>query len=68
MRNTTYNSNLLKGTGIVNETILLLSVYDENTTKKSLLDYVLQTNLRSTNTEKRAKDVSSISVSCSTTI
>jgi len=57
MRNTTYNSNLLKGTGIVNETILLLSVYDENTTKKSLLDYVLRTNLLSTNTEKRAKDV-----------
>ena len=57
MRTHTYNSNLLKGTGAVSETISLLSIYDRDTTKKSLLDYVLATNFLSTNTEKRARDI-----------
>ena len=57
MRNHTYNSNLLKGTGAISETISLLSIYDKDTTKKSLIDYVLSTNFLSTNTEKRAKDI-----------
>ena len=57
MRAHTYNSNLLKGTGAVSETISLLSIYDRDTTKKSLLDYVLSTNFLSTNTEKRARDI-----------
>ena len=57
MRTHTYNSNLLKGTGAVSETISLLSIYDRDTTKKSLLDYVLSTNFLSTNTEKRARDI-----------
>lgn len=57
MRSTAYNSNLLKGTGAINDTIALLTICDENTTKESLLKFVLDNNFLSNSTEKRAKDV-----------
>ena len=44
MRETAYNSNLAKGCGVVEETLTLLSLCDENTTKESLLKIVRESN------------------------
>lgn len=52
-----YSTQLSKGTGMINETLSLLEIFDEHTTKESLLCYVLETNYLSTSTEKRATDI-----------
>lgn len=57
MRETTYNSNLAKGCGMIEETLTLLSLYDEGMTKATLVDYVHQNNSLSKCTEKRSKDI-----------
>ena len=57
MRETTYNSNLAKGCGLIDETLMLLSLYEEGMTKASLADYIHQHNSLSKCTEKRSKDI-----------
>ena len=52
-----YSTQLSKGTGMINETLSLLEIFDEHTTKESFLRYVLETNYLSTSTEKRATDI-----------
>lgn len=57
MRETKYNSNLAKGCGLIEETLILLSLYEEGMTKTSLADYIHQHNSLSKYTEKRSKDI-----------
>lgn len=57
MRETAYNSNLAKGCGIVEETLTLLSLCDENTTKESLLNIVRESNCLARCTDKRSTDI-----------
>lgn len=57
MRNKEYTSNLAKGCGLVEETLSLLSIYDENTTKESLAQYVHDNNFLSKCTAKRSDDI-----------
>lgn len=42
---------------MINETLSLIEIFDEHTSKESLLRYVLETNYLSTSTEKRATDI-----------
>jgi hypothetical protein len=51
-----YSSELIKGTGLVTETMTLLSVYNGQD-KNTFLTYVLDNNLLSTSSEQRAKDI-----------
>ena len=46
-----------KGCALIEETLDLLSVCDENTTKESLEKYVLDTNFLSKYTEQRSQDI-----------
>lgn len=57
MRNTQYNILLGKGCGLIEETLLLLSVCNENTTKESLAKYVHETNYLSKCTDQRSMDI-----------
>ena len=57
MRETTYNSNLAKGCGVLEETLTLLSLCDEDTTKDSLLKIVRESNCLSRCTDKRSTDI-----------
>ena len=53
----TYNSNLLKGTGLIQETLTLVEYYEEG---ESILDYhkrILEGGLLSKSTENRVKDI-----------
>lgn len=60
MRRHFYSTQLSKGAGLISETISLLSIYEPDTTKESLLKQVLDTNHLSTSTETRAKDIVNI--------
>ncbi len=57
MRNTKYTYNLGKGIGLIDETLSLLSICDENSTKESLTEYVLQNNTLAKCTAKRSVDI-----------
>lgn len=57
MRETIYNSNLAKGCGVVEETLTLLSLCDESTTKKSLIEVVRRGNALARCTDKRSVDI-----------
>lgn len=57
MRNTKYTIQLGKGCGLVEETLQLLSICEENTTKDSLALYVRERNLLSKCTDQRSMDI-----------
>lgn len=57
MRNKEYTTNLAKGCGLIEETLSLLSIYDEATTKDSLAQYVHDSNFLSKCTEHRSTDI-----------
>jgi len=52
-----YNSNLAKGTGLINETLTLIEFYEENDTKESFLDRCISQNILNKSTAKRTKDI-----------
>jgi len=56
----TYNTNLAKGTGFVNETLELLSLVEENDDKASFLKRCLEQNPLGKSTEKRTRDIVSL--------
>jgi hypothetical protein len=57
MTHRVYNQQLGKGTGMINETLLLLELCEEGTTKESLLKQVIDSNILSTSSETRARDI-----------
>lgn len=57
MRNREYTYNLAKGCGLVEETLSLLTIYDEATTKDSLAQYVHDNNFLSRCTAQRSSDI-----------
>ena len=56
-RNTKYTIALGKGCGLIEETLTLLSVCDEHTTKDSLAKYVHEQNLLSRCSDMRSMDI-----------
>lgn len=56
-RNTKYTIALGKGCGLIEETLTLLSVCDEHTTKDSLAKYVHEQNLLSKCSDMRSMDI-----------
>ena len=52
-----FNQQLCKGTGMINETLLLLELCEEGITKETLLSQVINSNILSTSSETRAKDI-----------
>lgn len=40
-----YNSNLAKGTGLINETLTLIAFYEKNDTKVSFLNRCISQNI-----------------------
>ena len=57
MRDTKYTYKLGKGCGVIDETLTLLSVFQEGMTKDSLAHYVHETNALSKCTDQRAMDL-----------
>ena len=57
MRNTKYTYKLGKGCAMVEETLSLLSICDENTTKESMIKYVHENNFLSKCTAQRSQDI-----------
>lgn len=57
MRDTQYNYKLAKGCGLIDETLALLSVYQEGMTKDELANYVHQYDILSRCTEHRSNDI-----------
>jgi hypothetical protein len=53
----TYTTDLIRGTGLINETIILASVYKPGMTKRQLLDLVMSENVLSTATQSRAQHI-----------
>lgn len=56
-REVTYNSNLLKGTGLIQEMLVLIDAYKSGETAKEFQDRVLNEGLLSKSTERRTKDI-----------
>ena len=56
-RNTQYNIHLGKGCGLVEETLSLLSICNEHTTKESLAKYVHESNFLGKSTDQRSMDI-----------
>jgi len=52
-----YNSDLLKGTGLVQETLLLLDLYTQGVTKKDFIEEVILSNALVKNHNNRIKDI-----------
>jgi hypothetical protein len=52
-----YNSDLLKGTGLIQETLLLLDVYKEGVSKKDFIGLVIQSNVLVKSHKNRIKDI-----------
>ena len=52
-----YDSNLLKGTGLVQETLVLLDAYEDGMSKDQFLAKVLDADLLGKSTEKRVIDI-----------
>lgn len=57
MRNTKYTLQLTQGTGMINETLILLSVFQEGMTKEILLSYVKDNDTLSCQTERRLRNI-----------
>lgn len=57
MRNRKYTYNLAKGCALIEETLALLAICEESTTKESLAKYVHENNYLSRCTEKRSMDI-----------
>lgn len=55
-----YNTNLAKGTGLINETLELLSLVEDGDDKKTFLGRCLEMNSLGKSTEKRTKDIISL--------
>jgi hypothetical protein len=52
-----YNSDLLKGTGLVQETLLLLDIYKPGIPKKEFIEGVIDSNVLVKNHNNRIKDI-----------
>src|SRR6185312_16069506 len=52
-----YNSDLLKGTGLIQETLLLLDIYEPGISKKDLIEGVIQSNVLVKSHKNRIKDI-----------
>lgn len=52
-----YNSDLLKGTGLIQETLLLLDIYKPGILKKEFIEEVIDSNLLVKNHNNRIKDI-----------
>jgi hypothetical protein len=52
-----YNIDLCKGTGLIQETMILLDVFDENISKKDFLNKVIKENYLAKKSDKRIKDI-----------
>lgn len=52
-----YNSDLLKGTGLIQETMVLIDIYKENMSKQELIEHVLEFNSLAKEHENRTKDI-----------
>ena len=57
MRNKEYTYNLAKGCGLIEETLSLISICDDTTTKESLAKYVHDNNFLSRCTAQRSSDI-----------
>ncbi len=57
MRNTKYTYNLAKGCGLLEETLALISVCDEYTTRDSLAQFVQESNFLTKCTAQRSMDI-----------
>lgn len=55
--NRIYNSDLLKGTGLIQETLQLLDIYEAGKTKQELLDEVIELNSLGKGHINRTKDI-----------
>jgi hypothetical protein len=53
----TYNTNLAKGNGFVNETLTLIEFYEEDDTKQTFLHRCVSQNILDKSTEYRTKDI-----------
>lgn len=52
-----YNTNLAKGTGLVNENLMLIEFYEETDSKQSFLSRCIAENILDKSTEHRTKDI-----------
>jgi hypothetical protein len=52
-----YNSDLLKGTGLIQETLLLLDIYKPGISKKEFIEEVIESNVLVKNHNNRIKDI-----------
>ncbi|MDP3945223.1 MAG: DUF1819 family protein [Lutibacter sp.] len=52
-----YNIDLCKGTGLIQETMILLDVFDKKISKQDFLSKVIQENFLAKKSEKRIKDI-----------
>ena len=57
MRDIEYNYKLGKGAGLIDETLSLISIYEEEMTKESLAKVVHDTNILSKCTDQRSMDI-----------
>lgn len=57
MRNTKYTMQLTQGQGMVNETLLILSIYQKQMNKEELLAYISEHDTLSCQTERRLKNI-----------
>lgn len=57
MRNTTHTTQLSQGTGLINETLSLLSIYQKGMSIKELTDYVRDHDTLSCQTDRRLKHI-----------
>lgn len=55
--NRKYDSNLLKGTGLIEETLVLLEAYEKGISKSDFYKKVFELDLLSKSTEARVKDI-----------
>jgi hypothetical protein len=57
MNNRVYNSDLLKGTGLIQETMVLIDLYRAGMSKQDLINQVLEFNPLAKEHENRTKDI-----------
>jgi len=57
INNRIYNSDLLKGTGLIQETMVLIDLYREGMTKQELIDQVIEFNPLAKEHSNRTKDI-----------
>jgi len=52
-----YNSDLLKGTGLIQETLLLINIYEPSMTKSQMIKYATESNILVKASDMRIKDI-----------